>query len=66
MNFYMILPSNSSHTFEDNVANSYTIGLEKHIELVGKWEVALTEYSFENPPKIIDMKKKLLMKPVLL
>jgi len=45
----MILPSNGCPLSQpNNQANSYFIDWESEISLKGKWEVALTEFSFNN------------------
>jgi len=47
MSFYAVLPSNGCpDTQPDNEANSYIIEWETPTDLTGKWEVALTEFSF--------------------
>ena len=45
--FYMTLPSNSSmEYFPDNKVNNFVTKLPKHIQLEGRWEVALVEVQF--------------------
>ena len=47
MSFYAILPSNACpKTQPNNNASNYIIDLENPIQFEGNWEVALTEYTF--------------------
>ena len=54
-NFYAVLPSNSCPlTQPKNRAASYRVDQENHVQLDGKWEVALTEFSFNYCPPIFN------------
>ena len=54
MSFYMVLPSNGCQkTQPDNEAYSYIIDFENTVEFKKKWEVALTEFSFNTPYQYI-------------
>lgn len=45
--FYVTLPSNASlNVFKDNKSSSFKVDLPQHIDLQGRWEVALTEISY--------------------
>ena len=45
--FYLTLPSNSSTTyFPENKVNNFVTTLPKHIQLEGRWQVALVEIQF--------------------
>ena len=47
MSFYAVLPSNACpKTQPNNNASNYIIDLENPIQFEGNWEVALTEYTF--------------------
>lgn len=47
MSFYLTLPSNSSYNFfPDNRVNDFFTKLPQHIDLQGRWEVALMEMTF--------------------
>ena len=45
-NFYITLPSNVGHTFENNTIANYTTKLASRLELNGEWEVGLVEMSY--------------------
>jgi hypothetical protein len=52
MSFYVILPSNACEKSQaNNIANSFVIDWDTSIKLIGKWEVALTEYAFAQPER---------------
>ncbi|GLD70774.1 uncharacterized protein AKAME5_002209200 [Lates japonicus] len=45
--FFITLPSNASlNVFKDNKSSSYRVDLAQHIDLEGRWEVALTQISY--------------------
>ena len=63
--FYLVLPSDSCKAINPkNKSDEYTVTLKSQLKLLGKWEVALTEYSFsalahtlDKPVDIITVKR---------
>lgn len=59
--FYITLPSNSSmRFFRDNVTTSYTTQLPRQIDLVGEWEVALSEIQYPLTFQTITLPRNML------
>ena len=44
--YYVVLPSNASNNLYPNCANNYRVQLARPLQLDGKWEVALTQFTY--------------------